>query len=146
MEISKIQSVTLDDLITIRKDFTKSLMRYVNAYAKIKETREVSARQKPDERLNQVESILESILFTDTDYEKMADNFREGQEAMDGIMMVTDPNQEAMRDFDGFQMAQNDEFTLPVPDRLAMNVIAEIEGSKSRIKTPMKGRSRRGFY
>ncbi len=140
MEISKIHNVTLDDLVTIRKGFTKDIMRYVNAYAKIKETKEVSSRQKPDERLNQVESMLESILFTDTDYERMADNFREGQEAMDGIMMVTDPNQEAMRDFDGFQMAQNDEFSLPAPDRLAMTIVAEIEGSK--LKTPIiKNRS-----
>lgn len=142
MEISKIQNVTLDDLITIRKDFTKGVMRYVKAYAKNKETTEVSARQRPDERLNQVESMLESILFTDTDYERMADNFRSGQEAMDGIMMVTDPNQEAMRDFDGFQMAQNDEFSLPAPDRLARSVIYEIEGNN--LKTPIKQRSTTG--
>mgnify|MGYP003108502631 CR=1 FL=1 len=139
MEISKIKNVTLDDLQNLRKTLPKDVMRYVKALSKQKEDRSVSGRQLPSERLNKVESMLESFLFTDQDYDYMAKNFREGLEQMDqfeGTDFGNDPRQTAMREFDGFQMAQNGEFDKPAPDRLAKIIAEQIQTSK--IKTPMK--------
>jgi len=140
MEISKIHNVTLDDLVYLKDDdFVKDVLRYFKAYARNKETTQVSARQRPDERLNKLESMIENILFTDTDYEKMADNFVAGLEAMDpfeGTQFGNDPRQTEMRNFDGFQMAQNNEFSLPAPDRLAGVISSMLE--RTDIKTPIK--------
>ena len=137
MEISKIQNVTLDDLKTLRKSLPKNVMSYVKAYGRLKEERSVSGRQLANERLNKAESMLESILFTDNDYETMAENFRSGLEAMDqfeGTQFGNDPRQTAMRDFDGFQMAQNGEFSKPAPDRLAAVILKEIS---TKLRTPV---------
>lgn len=138
MEISKIQNVTLDDLKTLRKSLPKNVMSYVKAYGRLKEERSVSGRQLANERLNKAESMLESILFTDNDYETMAENFRSGLEAMDqfeGTQFGNDPRQTAMRDFDGFQMAQNGEFSKPAPDRLAAVILKEI--GRTKLRTPV---------
>ena len=140
MEISKIQNVTLDDLVYLKDkaDFVKDVLRYFKAYARNKETTQVSARQRPDERLNKLESMIESILFTDSDYEKMADNFVSGLEQFE--QFGNDPRQTEMREFDGFQMAQNNEFSLPAPDRLAgvISSILERVEAINDIKTPIK--------
>ena len=138
MEITKIKNVTLDDLLMLRKTLPKGVMRYIKALSKQKEDGSVSARQLPSERLNKVESMLESFLFTDQDYDYMAKNFIEGLEQMDqfeGTQFGNDPRQTAMREFDGFQMAQNGEFDKPAPDRLAKIIATEIQ--VENIKTPM---------
>jgi hypothetical protein len=144
MEISKIQNVTLDDLKTLRKTLPKNVMSYVKAYAKQKEEGSVSGRQVDTERLNKAESMLESILFTDTDYSTMAENFIEGLEAMDGFegtQFANDPRQEAMREFDGFQMAQNGEFAKPAPDRLAAIILKEL--GRTKLRTPVSDRTKK---
>ena len=138
MEIGKIKSVTLDDLLKLRKSLPKNVMSNIKALSRQKEDRSISARQLPTERLNKLESMLESFLFTDQDYDYMADKFREGLEAMDqfeGTDFGNDPRQIAMRDFDGFQMAQNGEFDKPAPDRLAKIIATEIQATS--LKTPI---------
>jgi len=144
MEISKIQNVTLDDLKTLRKSLPKNVMSYVKAYATQKEEGSVSGRQLATERLNKAESMLESILFTDNDYSTMAENFIEGLEAMDGFegtQFGNDPRQEAMREFDGFQMAQNGEFAKPAPDRLAAVILKEL--GRTKLRTPVSDRNKK---
>jgi len=144
MEISKIQNVTLDDLKTLRKSLPKNVMSYVKAYATQKEEGSVSGRQLATETLNKAESMLESILFTDNDYSTMAENFIEGLEAMDGFegtQFGNDPRQEAMREFDGFQMAQNGEFAKPAPDRLAAVILKEL--GRTKLRTPVSDRNKK---
>ena len=144
MEISKIQNVTLDDLKTLRKTLPKNVMSYVKAYATQKEEGSVSGRQLATETLNKAESMLESILFTDNDYSTMAENFIEGLEAMDGFegtQFGNDPRQEAMREFDGFQMAQNGEFAKPAPDRLAAVILKEL--GRTKLRTPVSDRNKK---